>query len=158
MEYTNFLDAFKEEHKIILNNLLSLKDAVKRKDTGDAEKLVRFLDDIMGPHFRVEEEALYPMLTEYFGEDNVERLLEEHTMATDAMNDFKNNIGSEQYMREHGEDTLKKLQGFFLHVTSCDGLSIIIEKFSDDQKKNLDAHLMKVRDEAVPLTVWKLGA
>jgi hypothetical protein len=158
MECSNFLGAFKEDHKIILNNLLSLKDAVKRKDTKNAASLVVFLDDIMGPHFRVEEEALYPMLTEYFGEDNVERLLEEHTLATDAMNEFKHNIGSERYMVEHGEDTLKKLQGFFLHVTSCDGLSIIIEKFSDDQKKNLDAHLAKVREEGIPLTVWKLGA
>ncbi len=155
MEHSNFLEAFKEDHKIILDKLLNLKDAVKRKETKDAENLVKFLDNIMGPHFRVEEEALYPMLTEYFGEDNVERLLEEHTMATEAMNEFKHNIGSEQYMREHGEDTLKKLQGFFLHVTSCDGLSIIIEKFSDDQKNNLDAHLTKVRDEAIPLTVWK---
>jgi hemerythrin-like domain-containing protein len=155
MQHSNFLEVFKEEHKVILDNLLNLKEAVKRKDSKNAEILVKFLDNIIGPHFRVEEEALYPMLTEYFGEDNVERLLEEHTMATEAMNEFKHNIGSDQYMREHGEDTLKKLQGFFLHVTSCDGLSIIIEKFSDDQKKKLDAHLSKVRGEAIPLTVWK---
>lgn len=157
MEHNNFLEAFKEEHKIIFNNLLSLKDAVERKDTEDAENLVRFLDEIMGPHFRVEEEALYPMLAEYFGEDSVEHLLEEHTMATEAMNEFKHNIGNKQYMVERGEDTLKKLQGFFLHVTSRGGLSIIIEKFSDRQKRNLAAHLTKVRDEAIPLTVWKQG-
>lgn len=155
MVYEDFLQAFKEEHKAILDHLLMLRGAIRHGDSSEARRIVNSLDVIMGPHFRVEEEALYPMLKEYFGEEKVQRLLEEHSVATEAMNEFKQNIGNETYVKEHGEVVLKKLQGFFMHVTSCDGLSIIIEKFPEDQKRKLAFHLAKVRAEAIPLTLWK---
>jgi hemerythrin HHE cation binding domain-containing protein len=124
-------------------------------DSSEARRIVNFLDVIMGPHFRVEEEALYPKLKEYFGEENVKRLLEEHSVTTETMNEFKQSIGDETYVKEDGEDVLKKLKGFFMHLTSCDGLSIIIEKFPENQKRKLAFHLAKVRAEAILLTLWR---
>jgi len=155
MSYNRFLEAFKEEHKVILNDLLSLRSAINNNDNIKAGELVEKLDEIMGPHFKVEEEALYPMLGEYFGDENISRLLREHDIATKAMNEFKEHIADDSYIKEHAPETLKKLQEFFMHVTSCDGLSIIIEKFSDSQKQELDSELDKVWENPEPLTKWR---
>ncbi len=158
MENNRFLRAFKEEHKVILNELLELRKVVNNRDNEAAAKLVEDLDRIMGPHFKVEEEALYPMLREYFGDENVEKLIEEHDIATSAMIEFKNNIGNKGYLEEHARDTLKHLQGFFMHVTSCDGLSIIIDRFSDEQKQELETRLDEVWENPEPLTSWRTAS
>lgn len=150
-----FIKAFKQEHQQILDRLLALKDAIEKTDTDLASNLVEELDQIMGPHFRVEEEALYPMLVEYLGDENVKELLSEHQRAVETLYNFKKCINNKTWLSQHREEALNKLQGFFMHVTGCDGLSIIIERFSEQQKAKLANHLDIVHSEARPLTQWK---
>lgn len=151
-----FLRVFKEEHQIILNRLLELHEAVSGGDAVRARELVEVLDDVMGPHFRVEEEVLYPMLEAYLGEQNVCGLLEEHVGATTAVHRLKSNIGDPAWLRENGEAVFAELEGFFMHVAACDGLSIIVGRFSEVQKLVLARALDRVqKEEHLPLTRWK---
>lgn len=150
-----FIKTFKQEHQTILDGLLDLRRAVRQADAARAQELVRELDQVMGPHFRVEEEALYPMLTDYLGAENVRNLLDEHKGAVAAMHLFKQHIGDPAWLQARGPEALKTLEGFFMHVTSCDGLSIIIERFSDVQKVELAEHLDRVLAASLPLTVWR---
>ncbi len=151
-----FIKAFKQEHQRILDGLLALREAIRKIDTKQASEIVERLDSIMGPHFRVEEEALYPMLTEYLGQENIQNLLSEHQEAVEVLYNFKKYIGDEAWLSAHREEVLKKLVGLFMHVTSCDGLSIIIERFSDRQKTKLADYLDHVRTQSQPLTQWKM--
>jgi hypothetical protein len=150
-----FLETFKQEHQTILDGLLDLRGAIRQRDAARAQELVRALDQVMGPHFRVEEEALYPMLTDYLGTENVRNLLDEHRGAIAAMHLFKQHMGDPAWLQAQGPEALKMLEGFFMHVTSCDGLSIIIERFSDTQKIELAEHLDRVQAEPLPLTEWR---
>lgn len=52
----------------------------------------------MGPHFLVEEKALYPMLTEYLGQENIQNLLSEHQEAVELLYNFKKYIGDEAWL------------------------------------------------------------
>jgi hemerythrin-like domain-containing protein len=150
-----FIKAFKQEHQQILDGLLVLRSAIQKIDIKQASEIVEKLDNIMGPHFRVEEDALYPMLTEYLGQENVNNLLNEHRGAVEVLHSFKKYIGDEAWLSTHREEALKKLEGFFMHVTGCDGLSIIIERFSDQQKAKLADYLDYVHTQPQSLTQWK---
>lgn len=152
-----FLRVFKQEHQDILDGLLNLREAIRAGDAGRAHELVEELDGLMGPHFRVEEEALYPMLESYLGRENVEGLLAEHEGAVAAMREMKSNVGEPVWLGENGQRVLQGLEGFFMHVTACDGLSIIVERFPDDQKLGLADALDRVQAEALPLTEWRPG-
>ena len=150
-----FLKAFKHEHQEILNRLIELREAMGNGDVAAARRLVGELDSILGPHFRVEEEALYPMLSPWLGEQNVKNLLEEHRGAVAAVHELKRNVGDPEWLRANGAKVLGYLNGFFMHVTACDGLSIIVERFTDEQKQALGEALDRVWAEALPLTVWR---
>src|SRR5574337_90303 len=99
-----FLKTFKQEHQTILDGLLDLRSAVRQVDAARAQELVRALDQVMGPHFRVEEETLYPMLADYLGADNVRNLIDEHKGAVAAMHLFKQHIGDPAWLRERGPE------------------------------------------------------
>lgn len=150
-----FLRVFKQEHQTILDRLLDLREAVRESDPTRARELVEVLDDVMGPHFRVEEEALYPMLKPHLGERNVSGLFEEHVGAVAAMHQLKSNVGDPRWLEENGETVLGELEGFFMHVAACDGLSIIVERFREDQKLDLAGALDRVQAENLPLTRWR---
>ncbi|MEM3655363.1 MAG: hemerythrin domain-containing protein [Thermoprotei archaeon] len=150
-----FLKTFKQEHQVILDNLLKLRGAVQAGDSAEAERLVNTLDDVMGPHFKIEEVSLYPMLKDYLGEENVRKLLKEHAGAVEAMHALKKNAGKTDWLKANGKDVMKTMQGMFMHVTSCDGLSIIIERFPQSKKLELAAKLDEVYAKKEPLTVWR---
>jgi len=95
------------------------------------------------------------MLVDYLGEENMRNMLEEHAGAVNAMHQFKQHIGDQAWLEDHAPEVLKGLQGSFMHVTGCDGLSIIIERFSDTQKVELDEHLERVQANPQRLTQLK---
>jgi len=153
-----FLKVFKQEHQVVFDTVLELRDAVRDVNAEAAKKLVQTLDQVMGPHFRVEEEGLYPMLVQYLGRENVDHLLGEHRGAIQGMHQFKQSAGDREWLKAHGAEALKTLEAFCMHVASCDGLSIIVERFSEGEKRELDGHLDRVQAEPLPLTEWKPAA
>jgi hypothetical protein len=52
----------KEDHKKVRDFLLDFIDAVDRLDAQKALEIMISLDKLGGPHFRFEEETLYPAL------------------------------------------------------------------------------------------------
>jgi hypothetical protein len=146
-----FLRAFKQEHQVILDLLLELRRLVK--EGKQCSGTVKKLDEVMGPHFQVEEEALYPMLKDYVGEEGVRKLLKEHEGAYEAMHLLAANAGDAIWVKNNGEKVVSIMHGMFMHVTSCDGLSIIIERFSSEQKRILAEALDRVHSNPQPLTV-----
>lgn len=150
-----FLRVFQQEHQVIFDQLVELRTAVREGDSVRAHEMVESLDRVMGPHIRVEEEDLYPMLAAYLGEQNVSGLIAEHDGAAAAIHELKGNAGDPEWLRENGPAVLKDLEGFFMHVTACDGLSIIVERFSDEQKLELADAVDRVLTEGLPLTAWR---
>src|SRR3972149_1323997 len=68
---------FREDHRQVRDWLLDLADAAEGGDLPRARDALGALDRLVGPHFRYEEEALYPALREFLGE-YVDQLVTEH--------------------------------------------------------------------------------
>src|SRR5215471_16796145 len=79
--FDRFATVFREEHRIVRDLLLDLVDAYETGNAARAGKLLSEVARITGPHFRYEEEALYPALVPVFGSDYVEKLLGDHDFA-----------------------------------------------------------------------------
>ncbi|MBI2857327.1 MAG: hemerythrin domain-containing protein, partial [Chloroflexi bacterium] len=58
---------FREDHRKVRDGLLDLAAAAEKGDLEGAKKTLFALDELVGPHFRYEEEALYPALREFLG-------------------------------------------------------------------------------------------
>lgn len=138
---------FREEHRIVRDALLELAEAFERRDRSRIESLLGQAAAFVGPHFRYEEESLYPALVGLFGEEYVEKLLSDHDRA----------IGIAQRLVEMAQGGLsddnvrqatRLIRGSVLpHVSDCDGLSIMVEKLSEDEvQRVLDARERSLRD------------
>lgn len=53
---------FREDHRKVRDGLLDIIGALKAKEVPRARDILGNLNNLVGPHFRYEEEALYPSL------------------------------------------------------------------------------------------------
>jgi RND superfamily putative drug exporter len=74
------------EHRQILDLLASLEMASESRDAKRLLRLVRELRAVAVPHFRYEQRALFPQLTEALGPEQVERLYADQDETVIALN------------------------------------------------------------------------
>jgi len=77
---TLFAEVFKDEHRTIRDLLFDLVQAFHSRDLPGVHFFVSNLVDLGGPHFRYEEETLYPALLEV-QEERIHRCFEEQVAA-----------------------------------------------------------------------------
>src|SRR5262245_13182169 len=75
---------FGQEHRGARDLLFALVDAFQSGDQSRARELLDTLATLAGPHFRYEEESLYPVLVPMFGPEYVDKLLVDHDVAIDS--------------------------------------------------------------------------
>ncbi len=61
----NVIEEFREDHRKIRDLILELAASLRQHDVAQARELLASLDRLAGPHFRFEEEALYPALRQF---------------------------------------------------------------------------------------------
>jgi hypothetical protein len=86
-----------------------------------------------GPHFRYEEEALYPALVGIFGQEYVGKLLADHDRVIGAAERLVVLSGQDRLSDAEVAEALGHVRGMLPHVSDCEGLSIMVERFPDDQ-------------------------
>lgn len=69
---------FKDEHRKIRDTVNSLVGALREGDAAQARELLRELDGLAGPHFRYEEETMYPALRPWFPAGYIDSKLADH--------------------------------------------------------------------------------
>lgn len=74
---------FREDHRKVRDSLLELASAAEAGDLAKASEILGLIDTMVGPHFRYEEESLYPAMKEFLG-DYVEQLIREHDGAIET--------------------------------------------------------------------------
>lgn len=151
-----FLEAFKTEHSLIFEDLLSLKSSLPDRDSEKLAGLLEHLDEIMGLHFMVEEEVLYPALGEYFTRDYINKLIEDHDLAFNVLTTIKQGLSSGKLTGIPEIENM--LQQLLSHITSCDGLSLVIEKLPRSKIDELDTRMHMIWLNAKPLTQWRKPA
>src|SRR5690606_26805 len=132
-----FTTIFREEHREVRDLLFDLIDAFRARDTGRARSLLTQIAGRTGPHFRYEEESLYPDLVEVFGEDYVDKLLADHDGAVRTARRLVELAGKDTLSDAEVTEAVAGARSILPHVSDCDGLSIMVERFPQERIENI---------------------
>ncbi|MBI4287500.1 MAG: hemerythrin domain-containing protein [Chloroflexi bacterium] len=144
---------FREDHRKVRDGLLDLAAAAEKGDLPKARTTLGSIDALVGPHFRYEEEALYPAMKEFLGE-YVDRLIEEHDGAIKTAKVAAGLLAKPSLTKDEGKAAANAARALLVHVSNCDGLNILTERLSKRQLDDLAASFQKARDANVPLIRW----
>jgi hemerythrin len=152
MDY--FFKKFREEHRIIRDLLLDLITAFLERDMPKAGKLLSELNAISGPHFRYEEEALYPSLVQIFGEPYINKLMTDHDLAITRAKKLKTIIEKGKNTKEDYLEGLNHIRAILPHVSDCEGLTIMVEKLPEPKLNFIIQTMDSAIAENIPLLEW----
>lgn len=144
---------FRQDHRKVRDGLLAIIAALNAKDVVKARKILGEINIAVGPHFRYEEETLYPALREFLGE-YVDQLIKEHdgviATARACANLLKKNILTDK----EAADASGAARTLLVHVSNCDGLAILSERLSPEKLDELGDKFAAARKAGVSLLDW----
>ncbi|MBI4187583.1 MAG: hemerythrin domain-containing protein [Chloroflexi bacterium] len=144
---------FREDHRKVRDGLLDLAKAAEAGDVTKARSILGQIDTLVGPHFRYEEENLYPALKEFLG-DYVDSLVSEHDGAIDTAKVAAKVLSQSSISKEEGKEVSKAARSLLVHVSNCDGLNILAERFSKKKLDDLGEAYAQSRKAGVSLLRW----
>ena len=149
-----FTHTFREEHRVVRDLLLDLIAAFQQRDLELAGTLLGAMADRTGPHFRYEEESLYPSLVQIFGEAYVGKLLDDHDGAIRSAHRLVDIVTAGDADDATLEEAQDLVRGILPHVSDCDGLSIFVERLPDNEIEEIFRARDRARLDALSLLVW----
>lgn len=144
---------FREDHRKVRDGLLDLIETLQSKDVGKARKILGKINVLVGPHFRYEEETLYPALRVLLGE-YVDQLLKEHDGVIDTARSCAELLKKDMLTDEESKQAASAARSLLIHVSNCDGLAILSERLSKKELDNLGHKLADARKAGVSLLDW----
>ena len=144
---------FRNDHRKVRDGLLDIIDALKAKDVVKARKILGDINTLVGPHFRYEEENLYPTLKIFLGE-YVDQLIKEHDGVIETARACAQLLQKDKLTDEEAETAANAARALLVHVSNCDGLAILSERLKPQELKELGEKLARARKAAVSLLDW----
>lgn len=152
-----FTAIFRDEHRRVRDALLALEDAFRDRDTGRARQLLGELAALAGPHFRYEEESLYPSLVQLFGLEYVEKLLVDHDGAIGRAARLVELAEVEPLADGEIAEAVGHVRAILPHVSDCDGLSIMVEVLPSSTASAILETRERSLAENLDLLSWAAG-
>ena len=144
-----------KDHRLVRDILLDLISSLHRKNVVKSLELVICLDKMGGPHFRFEEESLYPVLKKFFGEEYYEHLLVAHDRIIKSAKTLSEVLGKGEISRQEADDLVDLIRNDILpHPIECDGLAMMAERLNKKEIKKLKASFIVALEANVPLLEW----
>lgn len=140
-----FSHIFREEHRQVRDALLDLIAAFTRRDQQQIRALLGRIAALTGPHFRYEEEAVYPALTEIFGTDFIESLFSAHDGVIATAKKLVDLASKDSLSEEEANEAVRLTRGVLPHVSDCDGLSIMVERLPEEKVQSI----LDARDQSL---------
>lgn len=128
-----FTQIFRQEHRLVRDALLDLIEAFVARDRDRIRALIGQTATYTGPHFRYEEEALYPALVDIFGGGYVEQLMTDHDRAIGTAKKLAELSMKDSLSDEDVNKAVAMVRSILPHVSDCDGLSIMVERLPDEK-------------------------
>ena len=144
---------FREDHRKVRDGLLDIIDALKAKNVSKARKLLGDINTAVGPHFRYEEETLYPALRVFLGE-YVDQLLKEHDGVIETAAGCAKLLQKDTLTDTEARQAANAARALLVHVSNCDGLAILSERLEKKELKELAEKLAAARKAGVGLLEW----
>jgi hypothetical protein len=154
MNRENFFIEFRQEHREIRDLLFDMITSFIEHDINKSEELLKQLDVLAGPHFRYEEEALYPALIKFYGEPYINKLLTDHDLVIARAKRLNLLIHKERIEKDEFTDSINTVRSILPHVSDCEGLSIMVEKLEDSVINKICASMKNARKTKTPLIEW----
>lgn len=149
-----FARIFREEHRVVRDALLELIAHFEERNGAKAMALLGKAAAFVGPHFRYEEEAMYPALVEIFGRSYVNDLLDAHDGAVASAKRLVEILGSPKVGDEQAKEAVRLLRGILPHVGDCDGLSLMVERLPEAKVEAIFQARERAQLENVDLLRW----
>ena len=149
-----FTAAFRAEHRQIRDILLELMNAFQNRDKPRIQRLLEQLARDAGPHFRYEEEALYPAVAQIMGRNYVEELLWDHDYALAASARLAVLACQQQLSQQEVLEAIAALRSMLLHTSRCDGLAIVAEQLPDEKIRSIISAHARAVEAGLPLVKW----
>ncbi len=150
------LDPSKElqdDHRKARDGLLDLLKAIQDRDVKRAREIVSFIDAVAGPHWRWEEEGLYPLLRQ-LSEDLPHSLLREHDEVIEGVDRLTQLLKPKRLDPEAWDEAARTVPRLLYHVATCDGLVIMMERLSEDDLYDIRQAIFLSRHQGLPLLEW----
>ncbi|MEW6206957.1 MAG: hemerythrin domain-containing protein [Acidobacteriota bacterium] len=149
-----FSQAFREEHRLVRDALLDLVEAFQKRDSQKAQAILGEAAKLAGPHFRYEEETLYPYLVEIFGRDYIEKLLDDHNRIIETISTLVELSHKQQLSDAEVLKATDLTRTILPHVSDCDGLSIMVERLSPEKVQSILQNRERALSENLDLFRW----
>jgi hypothetical protein len=149
-----FTEVFRAEHREVRDLLFDLVQAFGQRDVARARVLVATVAAATGPHFRYEEEAMYPRLTGIFGDEYVGKLLADHDGAIRNARELLFLAAQDELTAEQAERGIELTRQILPHVSDCDGLTIMVETLPDDVAGRILAVRKAAQEANLDLLAW----
>ncbi len=149
-----FAQVFREEHRVVRDTLLALIRAFQDRDRSRIRSLLGRAATDCGPHFRYEEEALYPGLTGIFGEEYIEKLLGDHDRMIGVARRLLELSEQETLTDAEVAEAGRLTRSILPHVSDCDGLSIMVETLPEASVQAVLDARRRARGEGLDLLRW----
>lgn len=153
MAKLDVIQEFREDHRKVRDGLLDLSDALQRHDVQKARQILGNINILVGPHFRYEEEALYPALRQFLGE-YVDQLIKEHDNVVNTAKSAAQLLSKNALTEKETTNAIKAARSLLVHVSNCDGLGILTERLNAKELNQLAERLTQARNAGVPLLEW----
>ena len=153
MAHLDPITEFRDDHRKVRDGIIDITAAIKAKDLDKARGILGQLNEITGPHFRYEEEDLYPAMREFLGE-YVDTLISEHNTIIETAKVCSELLAKDALTDEESAEAQKAAMALLVHVSNCDGLAILSERLDQKGLDDLGDKFQKARDAGVPLLDW----
>ncbi len=149
-----FARLFRTEHRAVRDVLLDLLEAFQARNRAAINFGLARCAELTGPHFRYEEERMYPALVKIFGPEYIEAQYHAHDGAIAAARGLVALAGQETLSDDDLAEARRLLLVLLPHVSDCEGLSIMVERLPEsDVRAILDARERSWR-EGLNLLDW----
>ncbi|MBS1836471.1 MAG: hemerythrin domain-containing protein [Actinobacteria bacterium] len=148
-----FSTMFRDEHRQVRDGLLDLSTAFGEREGKRAGELLGRIAALTGPHFRYEEESMYPLLVQIFGPEYIDALIDDHDVAIAGARRLVELAGTELDDADV-EEAQRLIRAILPHVSDCDGLSIMVERLDAADVAEIFAARERTLDADLDLLTW----
>ncbi len=149
-----FSEIFRTEHRAVRDGLLSMAESFTKRDRNEASSLLGHVAVLTGPHFRYEEESLYPGLRTIFGPKYIEKLYVDHDRVIGSARRLVELVGQDAWTDGDIREAVERVQDMLPHVSDCDGLSIMVERLPEDMVSGILEARERCNEAGLDLLRW----
>lgn len=133
----DFIGAFQQDHNKIKNHVNSLQKSIKNLQITQSRTILNKIEELVEPHFKFEEDYLYPRLQRLMREIT-QKLYNEHQAVLKFFKEATDIVKKDRLSKIEKENILNNLTKFYTILEQCEDLANFAERFDVSDKDDLN--------------------